>query len=86
MQSVAQVNNLAQFMKIVGAARERNSSLSSAIGKNSAATRPSKQFSLPKTGLTAQYSHTQKTFASASETISKPEQTRNLGTKFDAYA
>ncbi len=86
MQSVAQVNNLAQFMKIVGAARERNNALSSGIGKSNQASRPVKQFSLPKTGFTAQYSNVQKTFTDASETVNKPEQTKKLGTKFDAYA
>jgi hypothetical protein len=90
MNSVAQVNNLAQFMNLVSAARTRNSGLVNGAVHNAAQSpRPmSFQNVARSSGGTAAYSNTRQVVKNApAETNANPQnQTRVLGTKFDAYA
>ena len=87
MNSVSQVNNLAQFVRLVSEARTRNSAISSGIQKKQFAmqTPASKAFSQTRPVSTYSYSR-QPASTQAAESQANIHQTRNLGTRFDAYA
>ena len=89
MNSVAQVNNLAQFVQLVSAARIRNNGLSAGVRTQNNRIAPqtlkSQAFSNAQPLSTYSFSRQPVNSQGAVES-SKTNQTRNLGTKFDAYA
>jgi hypothetical protein len=95
MESIAQVNNLAQFMRIVSAARSRNGSMvnNSFASVSAPESRNAHQAARPRSfqetagpGVTA-YTNTRQVIHEAKvESSAKPSSTRVLGTRFDAYA
>jgi hypothetical protein len=87
MDSITQVNNLAQFARLVGAARSRNNGLIAGTLGTRAAFQTTKPRSFSGAAPVTTYSNTrQPAKVNTVESNEKPQQTRNLGTKFDAYA
>jgi hypothetical protein len=95
MESVAQVTNMAQFMRLVSAARSRNSNMvdrsfaSVSAPENQSAHQAAKPRSFQpaaEPGMTT-YTNTRRVMKNSNdETGVKPSSTRVLGTRFDAYA
>jgi hypothetical protein len=87
MNSVAQVNNLAQFVQLVSAARNRNNGLSAAVQRNRTASQTPESRAFSNAKPLSGYSFARQPVSpSAVEASVTPNQTRHLGTKFDAYA
>jgi hypothetical protein len=86
MASVSRSDNLAQFMNLVSAARQRNDSV--APVNNSAATRKAAFANRISAADPTRENVTSKTIAGLanSDSAQKPVSTRYLGTRFDAYA
>jgi hypothetical protein len=89
MDPVSRADNLAQFMKLVGAARARND----AFSPFTKAPRPSASLLMPGASVALQqsgYSQARRVSLvnqSAQVSTSQPAQPqRKLGTRFDAYA
>jgi hypothetical protein len=87
MNSVAQVNNLSQFVQLVSAARIRNNGLAGGAQKSTNPTPAfkSQAFSNAKP-LSAYPNSRQPMSAPAADESVKTHRTRSLGTRFDAYA
>jgi hypothetical protein len=88
MNAVSQVNNMADFMRLVSAARTRNSGLVSGTVRNAAQSpRPMSFQNVARSGGMAAYSNTRHVVRNeAAETNANQQAARALGTKFDAYA
>jgi hypothetical protein len=88
MNSVSQVNSMAEFMRAVSAARNRNSGLVSGLGHDATQAARSRSFqSVMK--AKAGYTSTRAPMARANEAApasTSRQPVRVLGTKFDAYA
>jgi hypothetical protein len=99
MNSVAQVNNMADFVRLVSAARTRNSGLVNGTVRSASqqAPRPMSFQNVARSSGMAGYSNTRHVIRTAPAEASAAtnsvdygeapqRQTRVLGTKFDAYA
>lgn len=93
MNSISQVNSMAEFMRAVSAARNRNSGLVNGLGHNANQTARSRSFqSVMKANSGYTSTRSRAPMAMANEMPMRAaaaegqQQTRVLGTKFDAYA
>jgi len=87
MNSVAQVSNLAQFVRLVSEARTRNNGVSAGVQRNQFAAQPPKARAFSNSQPLSAYSYAKPVAAmQAVDEAGKAHQTRSLGTKFDAYA
>ena len=91
METVSQVNTMADFVRLVSAARSRNSGLVKNSGQTSGARsfqsllKPAAGFARGKARSTAMYDAMSQVLPDA-VSVKQQEPKQVLGTKFDAYA
>jgi hypothetical protein len=87
MNSVSQVSNLAQFVRLVSEARTRNGTVAANTQRKLFSSSLPRPQAFSNATPLSMYSRPGQTSAvQAVDGAAKPVQTRNLGTKFDAYA